>query len=240
MSPIRSISQAIAILRLVGQRGPLSLSEVAGEQQISPSSCLAILRTLVAEGALARDVQTKRYSLTREWAGSPFSGDRHKAVIERLRPAMLQLSKACAATVGLWEVTAGRRVRLVAHVENDAPVRIQLKPGQRQPLGGGAIGRMLAVTQDIDEAELSRRFAETRWERPMTLAEYKSEVEDARKAGFALDDGMLHAGICSVGVVLGPPFAGYAISASTFAGARSAQEKREMGEYMANLLRDPG
>lgn len=239
MTQVRSVSHAFAILRLIGESGALSLSDVARAQGLSPSSCLSILRTLVEEGALEREARAKRYRLTPEWsAASPFSADRMQKVVDRLRPAMLEISKEFDATVGLWKVAAGRRLRLVAHMETDAPMRIQMAPGQRQPLGGGVVGRMLSAVQSVDDSELARRFAETRWERPITLERYIAEVKRARARGFAIDDGILHAGICSVGAALPDPYAGFSISISIFAGSRSKAEIERIGERLAERCRE--
>jgi DNA-binding IclR family transcriptional regulator len=234
MSGVRSISQAFAILRLIGEGGPLSLSDVARARGMSPSSCLAILRTLVAEGALLRDGPSKRYRLTAEWSGAgPFSGDRQKTIIDRLRPAMVEISRMFETTVGLWKVAEKRRLCLVAHVESDAPMRIQMAPGQRQPIGSGAVGRVISASQEVGDSELARRFGEVRWERPTSLAGYITDVEQARIRRFAIDDGALHSGICSIAVALAGPYAGFSISISTFAGSRSGPEIEAVGEQLA-------
>jgi DNA-binding IclR family transcriptional regulator len=234
MSRIRSITHAISILRLIGQNGPLSLSDVARNEGLSPSSGLAILRTLVAEGALERDGKTKLYCLTPEWSGpNPFTGDRLQVVIDRMRPTMMEIRRTCQSTVGLWKVIPGRRLRLAAYVDTDAPIRIQMAPGQRQPLGGGAVGRILSAVQEVDDEELALRFAETRWEREITLDQYIGEVREARVRGYAIDDGILHAGICSLAAALSEPHAGFSISMTFFAGSRSADEIRQMGEHLA-------
>lgn len=238
MSEVRSIGQAFAILRLIGESGPLSLSDVARARDLSPSSCLAILRTLVAEGALARDRDSKRYRLTAEWAAAgPFNGDRQRTIIDRLRPVMVEVCKQTETTVGLWKVADGRRLRLVAHVESDAPMRIQMAPGQRQPIGSGVVGRVISAWQSVGDDELARRFAEVRWERPIALSRYVADVAQARERGFAVDDGALHSGICSVAVALTGPYAGYSISVSMFAGSRSEADIQAIGEQLTAQAR---
>ena len=59
-----AISRAAAILRLLGKsNAPLSLQVVASELGLVPSTCLYVLRALVAEEFVSFDPDTKRYSL---------------------------------------------------------------------------------------------------------------------------------------------------------------------------------
>ena len=67
MAPVRSLSQSFAILRALGLGRAMTLSEVAEACGISPSSCLALLRTLLGEGVLEQ-VAGKRYVLSAPWA----------------------------------------------------------------------------------------------------------------------------------------------------------------------------
>lgn len=238
MSGVRSISAAFAVLRLLGEGGALTLSDVARATGLSPSSALAILRTLVSEGALVRRLGDKRYELAAEWqVGSPFVVSQGQAAIDRLRPFMQEIGREFEATVGLWRVAAGRRLNLVAHVESEAPMRIHMAPGQRQPLGGGVVGRMHSAAEGTPEAELTRRFAETRWQQPITLARYLAEVHEAAARGFAIDDGVLHAGICSLCAALPAPWTGYYVSLSLFAGSRPADEVLHTGAALAARCR---
>src|SRR3546814_15011397 len=59
-----AISRAAAVLRLLGKsKVPLSLQAIARELGLVPSTCLYVLRALVAEEFVAFDADTKRYSL---------------------------------------------------------------------------------------------------------------------------------------------------------------------------------
>ena len=67
--PVRSVSQAFAILRLLSSHpAGLTLSEIARDLALSPSSCLNLLRTLVAEGMVERGGAAKLYRAASGWA----------------------------------------------------------------------------------------------------------------------------------------------------------------------------
>jgi DNA-binding IclR family transcriptional regulator len=236
---IRSVSQAFAIIRHLAESGPLTLSEVAAALNVSPSSCLNLLRTLVNEGVLEREADAKRYRLAGNWAEANLFGRPVTHTINALRPGMARVARDFAATIGLWQVTSGSRLRLIAHAECKAQMRIQMADGQRQPLGGGAVGRALAAAQGVGEAELARRFAEVRWQRPMNLADYVRDVRATGARGYAIDDGLTFAGICSLAVALPDATPDLCLSASIFSGSRDEADIAVLGLGLAALAAGP-
>src|SRR5258708_21776133 len=59
-----AISRAAAVLRLLGKSDtPLGVQSIARELGLVPSTCLHVLRALVAEEFVSLDPETKRYSL---------------------------------------------------------------------------------------------------------------------------------------------------------------------------------
>lgn len=234
--PVRSVSQAFMILRLLAQNGgALTLSEITRATDLSLSSCLNLLRTLVAEGALEAE-NGKRYRLAAEWNGLTALLDTAQArVIARAQPLLDRFAQAHDAATGLWRLDRRERLELIALGESASATRIHMAVGQRQPFGGGSTGRALAAAQRIDEGELARRYAALRWQRPLDFPAYAVQVGAAAASGYAVDDGFGHAGICSVACVIpGEPIA-FCLSASVFAGSRDADGIRALGRALRDL-----
>lgn len=235
-SPVRSVSQAFAILRLLAETNPMSLSDIARIAGLSPSTCFNLLKTLLAEGAIERDARTKHYRLTRAWASSDaLRNDGARALAERARPHMAKLAEANDAAVALWKVIARERVGLVTRAESKSGLRVALADGQRQPLGGGAVGRALAAEERIDERELARRYHAVRWQTPLSFGDYAAQVKAAAERGFALDHGFAHRGICTVAVPIAGISPGFALSASVFAGSLGDAEITVLAEGLLRL-----
>src|ERR1700761_1382705 len=87
-----AISRAAAVLRLLGRSDkPMGVQSIARELHLVPSTCLHVLRALVAEEFVAFDTDTKRYSLeagvltlARHWLRrNPFN-DLAQPVLDRL------------------------------------------------------------------------------------------------------------------------------------------------------------
>lgn len=229
-STIRSVASAFAILRLLAVSGPLTLTGIGQELGLSPSSCLNLLRTLVDQGAVEREGKAKLYRLAPSWAVTGlFDVGRDRAMAERLRAAMAQVANEHEATVGLWKVSPGRRLQLIAHAECNAAMRIQLADGQRQPIGGGAVGRALAAAEKPGDAELARRFAEVRWQSPLPLSTYLEQIALAAEQGFAIDEAATFTGVTSLAATVGEDHPAYLVSASVFAGSRRPAELQALG-----------
>ncbi|MGC4252664.1 MAG: helix-turn-helix domain-containing protein, partial [Sphingobium sp.] len=114
--PVRSVSQAFAILRLLAEESPLSLSDIGRSLGLSPSSCLNLLRTLVDEGVIDRDAHGKRYQLARAWGR--FDALREggaQGIVDRSRPLLSQFARTHDAATALWQVAPGGRLRLMAY-----------------------------------------------------------------------------------------------------------------------------
>ncbi|WP_298670383.1 helix-turn-helix domain-containing protein [uncultured Sphingomonas sp.] len=234
--PIRSVAQAFAILRLLGESSPMTLSDIARIVGISPSSCFNLLKTLLDEGAIERDARTRSYRLTRVWAAAEaLRDDAAQGLAERARPAMTRLAQTNDAAIGLWKVISRERVRLILRAESDAGLRVAMADGQRQPLGGGAVGRALAAAEGVDDDELARRYAAVRWQTALPFADYAAQVRLARERGFAADDGFAHRGICTVAVPIAEIAPGFCLSASLFAGARGEAEIVALADELAQL-----
>ncbi|PAL22694.1 helix-turn-helix domain-containing protein [Sphingopyxis sp. GW247-27LB] len=234
--PVRSVSQAFAILRLLADTSPLSLSDIGRVLELSPSSCLNLLKTLAAEGAVERDARSKQYRLAPVWAGSDvLTGGTTRRLAERAQPLMTRFAQASEAAVGLWKIVSRDRMQLAAHAESEAGMRLRLADAQRQPLGGGAAGRAIAAAQGVGEAELARRYAPVRWQADLPFETYAAQVREAAKKGFAVDRDYAHRGVCTVAVGLADIAPGFCLSASTFAGSRSDAEVDALGAGLIAL-----
>lgn len=241
VGPVRSLSQGFTILRLLAAGGRMTLSDIARAADLSPSSALSLLRTLQAEGALERSDVDKRYTLAPGWQHFAVLGDGEGQHI-RARAADLlpRFAAQHDVTAGLWQVQPGQRLQLVMIGESGSATRIAMTVGQRQPLGMGATGRAHCALEGLDRAALERRFRPLRWQRPLSFEDWLAQVEQARHAGFGVDDGFGHAGICSLGTPIPTEAPRFHLSASLFAGTRSDEAITALGQALCHLAAQLG
>lgn len=239
-TPVSSVVQAFAIMRVLAGDRALTLSEVALACGISPSSCLGLLRTLVGEGVLHTH-SGKRYALSPPWTGI-VAGENEAAArfVALARPLLESAARKWLAPVGLWRVFGRDRLQLVALGEDVAATRIHMEEGQRQPIGGGSVGRALTAAQNVSEDEIRRRFSAVRWQRPVTEADYRLEIIEAAARGYAIDDGLSYAGIASLAAAVSGEPPEFCVSVSMFAGSRSDREVARIGGDLKALAEQLG
>lgn len=244
LGPVRSVSYAFAILRLLAQSEPMSLSDICRLIDLSPSSCLNLLKTLVSEGAVERDGQTKYYRITKTWSEAEALRDgTARAMIDRAQQVMAHFAQANEAAVGLWKAVSQNRLGLIAHAESDAGMRLRLADAQRQPLGGGAVGRALAAAQQVTRTELERRYAPVRWQVELPFPEYERQVREAAEKGYAVDRGFAHRNITTVAVAIADLTPGYGVSASVLSSSPLDEDIDVLGQRLVSLrksLTEPG
>ncbi|MBB6425525.1 helix-turn-helix domain-containing protein [Sphingopyxis sp. JAI128] len=237
--PVRSVSQAFAILRLLADSRALALSDIARLVELSPSSCLNLLKTLIAEGAVEREEGKKRYRLAPAWLSKGILPEsRAMRLIGRAGADMAHFAQSAEAAVGLWRIVSRDRMQLAAHAHSDAGMRLALADNQRQPLGAGAAGRAIAAAQAVDRAELERRFSQVRWQTALAFTDYARQVDEAAARGFSLDRGYAHRGVSTAGVATTEIAPGFCMTASCVAGSRSDSELETLGSTLAGLCRE--
>jgi DNA-binding IclR family transcriptional regulator len=194
-----AISRAAAVLRLLGKSDtPLGVQAVARELGLVPSTCLHVLRALVAEEFVAFDSDTKRYSLeagvltlARHWL-------RRNQFTDLAQPVLDRISQGFDATVLGVHIVGLDHIIVVAVSQSGQNFHLSTQIGSRFPALISATGRCIAAFGDHSEAELESRFRKLRWDEPPTFDEWKAQVDRTRAQGFAMDAGNYISGVTVV------------------------------------------
>lgn len=191
-----AISRAAAVLRLLGKSAtPLGLQPIARELGLVPSTCLYVLRALVAEELVAFDPDTKRYSLeagvltlARQWL-------RRDRFNDRAQPALDRLSRKFDVTMLGVHIVGLEHIVVVAASQALQNFQLSAQVGSRFPALISATGRCIAAFGNYSEAELHARFQTLRWDEPPSFEEWKAQVAQTRVQGFAIDEGNYISGV---------------------------------------------
>jgi DNA-binding IclR family transcriptional regulator len=190
-----AISRAAAVLRLLGRsETALPLQAIAKELGLVPSTCLYVLRALVAEELVAFDPETKRYTLeagvltlARQWL-------RRNRFADLAQPALDRLSQQFGATMLGVQIMGLDHIVTVAASQGTG-FQLNVQVGSRFPALISATGRCIAAWGNYPEAELKARFEKLRWEEPPSFAEWQAQVAQTREQGFGIDEGNYIAGV---------------------------------------------
>lgn len=191
-----AISRAAAVLRLLGKSdSPLGLQAIARELGLVPSTCLYVLRALVAEEFVAFDAQTKRYSLeagvltlARHWL-------RRNRFNDLAQPAMDRISRDFDATVLGVHIVGLDHIVVVAVSQSGNNFQLSAQIGSRFPALISATGRCIAAFGEHSESDLRSRFKTLRWDEPPSYEDWRAQVQQTREQGFAIDEGHYIAGV---------------------------------------------
>lgn len=212
-----AIARAAAILRLLGRSdAPMGLQPIARELSLVPSTCLYVLRALVAEELVSFESATKRYalgsgvlSLARAWLQrDPFAGF--------AQPLIDEISAHFGVTCVAVEISGLERFTAVAVSKGTGNFQLSTEVGSRFPALISATGRCIAASGSFDQKRLRARFEKLRWDNPPSFAEWLAQVDEAQARGFGVDAGNYIAGVSVVAAPVfkaaGPP--SHALSAT--------------------------
>jgi DNA-binding IclR family transcriptional regulator len=173
----------------------LGLQAIGRELGLVPSTCLYVLRALVAEEFVSFDPDTKRYSLeagvltlARHWLRRNRFNDLAQPVLDRMAQAF-DVTMLGVHIVGLDHIIA------VAVSQSSQNFQLSTQVGSRFPALISATGRCIAAFGDHSESELEARFKTLRWDEPPSFAEWKAQVAQTRLQGFAIDAGNYISGV---------------------------------------------
>ncbi len=194
-----AISRAAAVLRLLGKSDtPLGVQSIARQLGLVPSTCLYVLRALVAEEFVSFDPDTKRYSLeagvltlARHWL-------RRNRFNDLAQPVLDRLSKTFDVTLLGVHIVGLEHIIVVTVSQSGNNFQLSTQIGSRFPALISATGRCIAAFGDHAEAELESRFKTLRWDEPPTFDEWKAQVSQTRAQGFAVDAGNYISGVTVV------------------------------------------
>jgi DNA-binding IclR family transcriptional regulator len=198
---VPAVSRAIAILRLLGRsEAPLPLKAIAQDLGLVPSTCLHILRVLVAEGLVAVDADSKRYrpgiglvSLARNaLQGAAFPG--------LAQPVLDRVSARWGVTAVGVGISGLEHMVALALSRSSEPFSLHVDVGSRFPALISATGRLVAAYTDEPWSAVERRFRSLRWDRPPSFAAWTRDVQAARRRGYSIDRGHYIAGVIVVAV----------------------------------------
>ena len=198
----------------------MNVEKPAKQLNINASTCFNLLRTLVHERLAIFDSATKKYSPGLGVLALAHAALKQDGPIRLLHPQIEQIAKAHNVTAMLWQLTSPDRAMVVDLAEASTPLRVQFTVGQRLPSLIGALGRCFAGHLNLSKAEVKVMFKELRWQNAPTFEQYWSDVEEARRAGFAVDIGRYNRNFTTVAapILTSSGEATMAISAITFSG----------------------
>lgn len=185
---VPAVTRAIAILRLLGKsKNGMGVNAIATALGLVPSTCLHILRVLVAEGLVSVTNPDKLYQLDAgvlTLARSLLRKDGFHAMIQ---PELDGLAAAFPVTAVAVQLVGIDHIVVIAIAGSQLEGRIHVEIGGRFPAMMSATGRCLAAFGAYSEQELRAQWDKVRWDRAPSLKVWRQEVDAARRQHYSID-----------------------------------------------------
>ncbi|MBR0694119.1 IclR family transcriptional regulator [Bradyrhizobium lablabi] len=237
-----AIQKVCAILRVLAQRSPLRLTDIADATSLNKATALRILNSLIEEGFVSRVMGAKTYELGQEARVMAVGARRSVDIAELAQPSLLRLSERSADTA-LLSVRSGVEALYLARSVGSHPLQPNyLQIGSRRPLGVGA--GALALLVWLPDAEIDAiievivpRLAKSPRITPKLLRE---RIASARKVGHTVLIDAAFPGMGGVGVPVrddsGEVVAALSIGAASDRIRRREAELSDMLKKEAQVL----
>lgn len=233
---VGAVANAVSILRSLAQMSePAGVAVIARDSGVSVSTCFNILRTLSSERLVDFDPEAKTYQIGMGVLelSLPLLGANQADLI---RPELKRLSGEHNSLICLWQITESERIVLVDRVSTARTVRVDMSDGSRLPTYVGAVGRCYAAIRGLPADHLKTHFDQLQWQSPPSFEAYATDVERARRDGYAFDFGQLFIGLEIAAAIVtdptGKPRLG--ISGISIAGQLSRENIERLGVDLRN------
>jgi DNA-binding IclR family transcriptional regulator len=233
-----AVLSAMAMLRLLADTDrPLGVNAIARELSLAPSSCFKILKALLSDNFIEIDTKTKSYSLGSGAISVARSALDPSQAFATIRSRVEETAKANAIAVGLWRILPKSRMVLIGFAEGGTPIYIHMSIGQRLPIFVGALGRAIMARLNLPVEELKSAFATLRWQTPLAFQDYAAQIEQAKRLGYGLDEGIFARGVSTVAVAIvdNAGVVHYALSGVMFSGQHTAKSMEKIVGDMMDL-----
>ncbi len=195
---LQSVQRAFDLLeRIAVHPEGARLSELADGACLNRSTAHNLLASLEGLGYITQDKKGAAYRLTSKLNRLlRLDAEAEQALRARIRPVLTNVSQTSGESTFLAFAT-GTDYLCVDAVQSNKPLHLAVRPGERKPLIGEALGHVL-LAADPDLAHLVRTDDPDRWQR------HAQEIADVQRHGLALDLDSQHAGISCVAVAVTP------------------------------------
>lgn len=188
--PVQVLDRALSLLQLIAERDGSTLSGLAGETGMAPSTVHRLLTSLADHRMVASDAETGVWTIgvrTFEIGNAFRRGRKLEAMA---RPFLKKLSEETGETANIGIEDQGEIVFL-AQVESHAPIRAFFRPGRRGPIHASGIGKAILSTwadAAVGRALSGGKLAVFTERTHATSAAVLKDLQQIRARGYSVDD----------------------------------------------------
>lgn len=195
-----SMKNALRLLNLFTMDEPeLSLSQLADKLQVGISTAHRLTNTLLIEGFLTKDPQTKKFRLGASILGMGNTIITHNHLCDTSIPILEKLALATGETAHIAIIREYKAIYLIK-IDSKHPVHLLSHAGKQNPIHCTSSGQVIlafqpeAMIEQVIARGLPKFTAKT-----ITISfEFKQLLQKIRSQGFSISEEELHDGVSSI------------------------------------------
>jgi len=237
---LSSVERALALMEVLGQEGPLTLTQLAERLQASKTTVFRLAATLAERGWVTKDEEL-RYSLGPSALALGASGEGLPDLKKLLLPIMIELHEETQETIHLTRLE-GRYIVYVHQLLSPKPVVSLATLGGRSPAHcvSPGLAQLAALPDSRIDWVLNAPLIRYTDKSPADADAVRREIEEVRRRGFGINLGSFRPDVGGVGVAVrnsrGEPIAGLSVCVPVF---RLAQLDIDLlGQRLLRAARD--
>jgi len=204
MSILQTAQRVLEVIRLAALRGEITVTQVAGVLDISPSMAHRLLYTCVQGGYLQQNYSGGPYIIGPALKQLAYDVGRDTDLVTLLEPTLTATARELLETCSL-AVLEGRNIRFILSVEGTHLVRIASPIRTVTSAHNTAAGRALLALQS--EHEIKTLYNDMKWSKDeyqliASVETLLEELERTRERGWAIQAGEAQPGLAAVAIAL--------------------------------------
>jgi len=220
-STVKALDRGLVLLKAMERVGKTTLTELALQIGLPPSSAHRLLITLQKHRFVEFDASTQEWTIGVEAFRIGNAFVQQTNLVEAGRDVMRRLMEETGETANLAIADEGEVV-FVSQVETHNPIRAFFSSGTRGPIHASGIGKALLAELPRKSVEqiLQKRGLQHYTEKSLTSAEALfSDLQQIAERGWSFDDEERHSGMRCIAAAIhnyhGEAIAGVSISGPT-------------------------
>ena len=187
---LQSLDRGMLALKLLAEKGALSVTELAKEMGVDKSTVSRVLETLRKHDMVKKKKNSRKYHLGFRLM---YLGERMASSIEIIdiaRPVLMEVSRYLGQSVHLCAYNKAS-VYVIDQIVSSLPYTMSARIGMIEPLHSSSVGKcILAYRTEQRREEILEDYEMTPYtERTITDKDaLREELERIRQRGYSLDD----------------------------------------------------
>jgi len=199
---VPNLERGLLVIELLAtKKSGLTLSEITESLSLTKTTAFRVVSTLIFKNYLQKNETTKKITLSRKMLTLGISSMNEQSIVEMSIDVMRALRDELKESVMLG-VLLGTKGSILEQVASSYPVKLFVEQGTQFSLHSSVGGKSILAFLPTDETnDILKKITLTKYTKNTITSkkEYKLQLEEIKKVGYAIDNGEDIQGIHCIG-----------------------------------------